>query len=92
MYHQLHLVQRRVCALLLQLQQFLSAVSEFLREQFLGHVGFLLFQRARFVETEETLRAQEIVREEIQKQQIEIAAAAEAERIRVVAQGEADGT
>ena len=43
------------------------------------------------METEETLRAQEIVREEIQKQQIEIAAAAEAERIRVVAQGEADG-
>ena len=47
-------------------------------------------QRAFFSEEEERLKASEIVRETIQKQQIEIAAEAEAERLRRVAQGEAD--
>jgi len=47
-------------------------------------------QRAFFSEEEERLKASEIVRETIQKQQIEIAAEAEAERLRRIAQGEAD--
>ena len=45
-------------------------------------------QRAKFTEEEERLKASEIVREQIQKQQIEIAA--EAERQRRIARGEAD--
>ena len=47
-------------------------------------------QKAKFIEEEERLRAEEIVREQITKQQIEIAAEAEAERQRRIAQGEAD--
>lgn len=47
-------------------------------------------ERARYTEEEERLRASDIVREQIQKQQIEIAAEAEAERQRRVAGGEAD--
>lgn len=47
-------------------------------------------ERARYTEEEERLRASDIVREQIQKQQIEIAAEAEAERQRRVARGEAD--
>ena len=47
-------------------------------------------QRAKFSEEEERLKASEIVREQIQKQQIEIAAEAEAERQRRIARGEAD--
>ena len=47
-------------------------------------------QRAFAGEEEERLKASEIVRENIQKQQIEIAAEAEAERQRRVARGEAD--
>jgi len=47
-------------------------------------------QRAFYSEEEERLKASEIVRETIQKQQIEIAAEAEAERQRRIAQGEAD--
>ena len=47
-------------------------------------------QRAKFTEEEERLKASEIVREQIQKQQIEIAAEAEAERQRRIARGEAD--
>ncbi len=47
-------------------------------------------ERARYTEEEERLRASDIVRENIQKQQIEIAAEAEAERQRRVARGEAD--
>jgi flotillin len=47
-------------------------------------------ERARYSEEEERLRASDIVRENIQKQQIEIAAEAEAERQRRVARGEAD--
>ena len=47
-------------------------------------------ERARYTEEEERLRASDIVREQIQPQQIEIAAEAEAERQRRVARGEAD--
>ena len=47
-------------------------------------------QKAKFTEEEERLKASEIDREQIQKQQIEIAAEAEAERQRRIARGEAD--
>ena len=47
-------------------------------------------QKSKYVEEEERLRASEIVRENIQKQQIEIAAEAEAERQRRIASGQAD--
>ena len=47
-------------------------------------------QKAQYVLEQERLRAEEIVREEIAKTQIEIAAEAEAERARRVAKGEAD--
>ena len=47
-------------------------------------------QRAKFTEEEERLKASDIVREQIQKQQVEIAAEAEAERQRRIARGEAD--
>ena len=47
-------------------------------------------QKAAYSEEQERLRATEIVRETISKQQIEIAAEAEAERQRRIARGEAD--
>ncbi|MCH2644619.1 MAG: hypothetical protein MKZ54_04875 [Candidatus Poseidoniaceae archaeon] len=47
-------------------------------------------QKAQYNLEQERLRAEEIVREEISKPQIEIAAEAEAERQRRIAQGEAD--
>ena len=47
-------------------------------------------QKAQYNLEQERLRAEEIVREEISKTQIEIAAEAEAERQRRIAQGEAD--
>ena len=47
-------------------------------------------QKAKFIEEEERLKAEEIVREQITKQQIEIAAEAEAERQRRIAAGQAD--
>ena len=47
-------------------------------------------QRAFFKEEEARLQASEIVREQIQKQQIEISAEAEAERLRRIARGDAD--
>ena len=47
-------------------------------------------QKAQYKLEQERLRAEEIVREEISKTQIEIAAEAEAERQRRIAQGEAD--
>jgi flotillin len=47
-------------------------------------------QRVKYIEEEEKLRASDIVRENIQKQQIEIASEAEAERQRRIARGEAD--
>ena len=47
-------------------------------------------QKAQYLLEQERLRAEEIVSEEIAKQQIEIAADAEAERQRRIAQGEAD--
>ena len=47
-------------------------------------------QRAFYKEEEARLQASEIVREEIQKQQIEISAEAEAERLRRIARGDAD--
>ena len=47
-------------------------------------------QKAQYSLEQERLRAEEIVREEISKTQIEIAAEAEAERQRRIAQGEAD--
>jgi flotillin len=47
-------------------------------------------QAAQYDLEQERLRAEEIVREEIAKQQMEIAAEAEAERLRRIARGEAD--
>ena len=47
-------------------------------------------QKAQYMLEQERLRAEEIVKEEISKTQIEIAAEAEAERQRRIAQGEAD--
>ena len=47
-------------------------------------------QKAQYLLEQERLKAEEIVREEIAKTQIEIAAEAEAERQRRIAQGEAD--
>lgn len=47
-------------------------------------------QSAQYDLEQERLRAEEIVREEIAKQQMEIAAEAEAERLRRIARGEAD--
>ena len=47
-------------------------------------------QSAQYDFEQERLRAEEIVREEIAKQQMEIAAEAEAERLRRIARGEAD--
>ncbi|MDP6099002.1 MAG: SPFH domain-containing protein [Candidatus Thalassarchaeaceae archaeon] len=47
-------------------------------------------QKAQYLLEQERLRAEEIVREEIAKTQIEIAAEAEAERQRRIASGEAD--
>ena len=47
-------------------------------------------QKAQYMLEQERLRAEEIVREEISKTQIEIAAEAEAERQRRIASGEAD--
>jgi flotillin len=49
-------------------------------------------QKAQYILEQERLKAEEIVREEIAKTQIEIAAEAEAERQRRIAQGEADAT
>ncbi len=47
-------------------------------------------QKAQYLAEQERLRADEIVKQEIDKQKIEIAAEAEAERVRRVARGEAD--
>ncbi len=46
--------------------------------------------KAKYEEEEQTLRASEIARESVAKQQVEIAAEAEAERQRRIARGEAD--
>ena len=48
-------------------------------------------QKAFYESEQERLRAEEVVRQEIEKHKIEIAAEAEAERLRRVAKGEADG-
>jgi len=47
-------------------------------------------QKAQYLAEQQRLNAEEVVREEIDKQKIEIAAAAEAEKRRRIAQGEAD--
>jgi len=47
-------------------------------------------QKAQYLLEQERLRAEEIVREEIAKTQIEIASEAEAERLRRIARGQAD--
>ena len=60
------------------------------RSEVADAVAEAAIQRARYVEEEERLKASDIVRENIQKQQIVIAADAEAERQRRVAGGEAD--
>ena len=49
-------------------------------------------QKAQYEMEGERLRAEDIAREEISKQQIEIAATAEANRERLIAQGQADAT
>jgi flotillin len=49
-------------------------------------------QKAQYEMEGERLRAEEIAREEIAKEQIEIAATAEANRERLIAQGQADAT
>lgn len=48
-------------------------------------------QQALYKAEQERLRAEEVVRQEIEKNKVEIAAEAEAEKIRREAQGEADG-
>jgi len=48
-------------------------------------------QQALYKAEQERLRAEEVVRQEIEKNKVEIAAEAQAERIRREAQGEADG-
>ena len=48
-------------------------------------------QKAQYLAEQQRLRAEQIIKQEIDKQQIEILAEAEAERIRRVAKGEADG-
>lgn len=48
-------------------------------------------QKAQYEAEQERLRAAEVVREEIEKDKIEIAAEAQAEKTRRVARGEADG-
>jgi flotillin len=48
-------------------------------------------QKAQYLAEQQRLRAEQIVQQEIDKQQIEISAEAEAERIRRIAKGEADG-
>jgi len=48
-------------------------------------------QQALYKAEQERLRAEEVVREEIEKNKVEIAAEAEAERVRREAKGEADG-
>lgn len=48
-------------------------------------------QKALYKAEQERLRAEEVVREEIEKNKVEIAAEAEAERMRREAKGEADG-
>lgn len=47
-------------------------------------------EKAQYFAEQERLNAKEVVREEIDKRKIEIAAVAEAERLRRIAQGEAD--
>ena len=49
-------------------------------------------QKAQYEMEGERLRAEEIAREEVAKQQLEISASAEASRVRLIAQGEADAT
>lgn len=48
-------------------------------------------QKAQYLAEQERLNAEEVVREEIDKRKIEIAAEAEAERVRREARGQADG-
>jgi flotillin len=48
-------------------------------------------QKAQYLAEQQRLRAEQIIKQEIDKQQIEILAEAEAERIRRIAKGEADG-
>ncbi|MCL4274708.1 MAG: hypothetical protein KJZ77_12625 [Anaerolineales bacterium] len=48
-------------------------------------------QQALYKAEQERLRAEEVVREEVEKNKVEIAAEAEAERVRREAKGEADG-
>jgi flotillin len=48
-------------------------------------------QKAEYLAEQERLNAAEVVREEIEKRKVEIAAEAEAERIRRLAKGDADG-
>jgi flotillin len=48
-------------------------------------------QKAQYLAEQQRLRAEQIVQQEIEKQQIEISAEAEAERIRRIAKGQADG-
>ncbi|MBO58415.1 MAG: hypothetical protein CMA77_05420 [Euryarchaeota archaeon] len=60
------------------------------RSEIAARTAEMEVQKAQYLLEQERLRAEEIVREEIAKTQIEIAAEAEAERQRRIASGEAD--
>ena len=60
------------------------------RSEIAARTAEMEIQKAQYLLEQERLKAEEIVREEIAKTQIEIAAEAEAERQRRIAQGEAD--
>ncbi|MDP6333662.1 MAG: SPFH domain-containing protein [Candidatus Poseidoniaceae archaeon] len=60
------------------------------RSEVASRTAEMEIQKAQYLLEQERLRAEEIVREEIAKTQIEIAAEAEAERQRRIAAGEAD--
>ena len=90
--HQRFLVrtlQRQQSRILMRIQQRVEAAAK-QRAAVAAAQAEAEIQRAFFKEEEARLQASEIVREQIQKQQIEISAEAEAERLRRIARGDAD--
>jgi len=64
----------------------------FQRSEVASRMAQVNIQKAQYEVEGERLRAEDIAREEVSKQQIEIAATAEANRERLIAQGQADAT
>jgi len=64
----------------------------FQRSEVAKRMAQVNIQKAQYEMEGERLRAEEIAREEVSKQQIEISATAEANRERLIAQGQADAT